>query len=558
MTINTIAYLVGICFIGFLRVRMRWDKILAWLMFFAIFFLFCNYGIQTLDGSLSGFSFIWNETKIGKITIDYFSSLSTNRLMLPLFFVTLMTILYNNIFRYEERRCLFNSLVVLNFVLLSLLVCANNYVQLITAVFFSDIIGYMVLKDVDSSRRYVIFNFLSDMLLFMVLTLVSGRIQSIEINQLLTYNEIGVHKDFVCVITIIALFIKIGAFPFHSYLLDVSGARFQRMSTINLMFSSMLGILLLLKLHNLLIVSNLFYPIYISISYLTFLTGLTFFILKNDFRQKITYFNMANIGAMMLFLKLNMFEWSNIFSYYYICVFLYNVLFFKIYLYQNRENNISKMINPKEINKEPMIASYILLVMLTNLFMLLMYKMSIFIKQGSPIYLGGSLVISIAIIIHHIYNSPHNRRLDYLNENPLRVLSFIVNLLLIVFATYHFKAYNNINILFTGLFVILSVMPVWKILRKAYENKTIQEHNVSYTIYYYLIVSPIMYISRMLWLFVDIIFSEKIISSFITNLNRSAISLFFKLNKKNYTMVFTYILIGVLIFIISFYRKELP
>ena len=111
MTINTIAYLVGICFIGFLRVRMRWDKILAWLMFFAIFFLFCNYGIQTLDGSLSGFSFIWNETKIGKITIDYFSSLSTNRLMLPLFFVTLMTILYNNIFRYEERRCLFNSLV---------------------------------------------------------------------------------------------------------------------------------------------------------------------------------------------------------------------------------------------------------------------------------------------------------------------------------------------------------------------------------------------------------------------------------------------------------------
>jgi formate hydrogenlyase subunit 3/multisubunit Na+/H+ antiporter MnhD subunit len=558
MVINTIAYLVGVCLVGFLRVRMRWDRILAWLMFFVTLFLFCNYGIQAMDGSLSAFSFVWNDAKIGKITIDYFPTIATNRLLVPLFFMALMTILYNNIFRYEERRTLFNSLIILNFVSLCLLVCANNYVQLITAVFVSDVIGYMVLKDVDSSRRYVIFNFLADMLLFMILAMVVGRIQSIEISQLFTYKQIGAHKDFVGIITAIALFIKMGVFPFHSYLLDISNARFQRMSAINLMFCPMLGVLLLLKLHNLLIISDLFYPIYKIVGYITFFTGLLFFILKNDFRKKVIYFNMANIGALMLLLQTNLFEWNNFFAYYYVCIFFYNILFFKIYLYQNRENDISNMINTKEINKEPMIANFIMLVLLTNLFCLLMYKMSILLDKYLPICIGGSIVISVAIMLNHIYRSPNTRRLNYLNKNPLRILSFIINLLLLIFVTYHFSAYKTANIVCVILFVILCLVPGFGFLRKAYENNIIQKHNLSYTVYYYLIVYPVMHISRMLWLIVDMVFSEKIIKPYISKLNRASISLFFKFNKKSYVMSFIYLLAGILIFILSFYRNGLP
>lgn len=59
-----------------------------------------------------------------------------------------------------KKKSAFNALVTLNFVSLSLLVCAENCVQLITAVFITDILGYLILKDVDSSRRYVVYNFL--------------------------------------------------------------------------------------------------------------------------------------------------------------------------------------------------------------------------------------------------------------------------------------------------------------------------------------------------------------------------------------------------------------
>lgn len=558
MIVNTLAYLVIISLVGFLRVRMRMDRIIAWTMFFSTLFLFYNYIEQSLTGVTKGFSFVWSESKFGNITIDFFPSITSNYLIIPLFFISLLTIFNNNIFRYEERRSVFNSLILLNFVSLSLLISATNYVQLITSVFISDIIGYMLLKDVDSSRRYVIYNFFADMCLFMVLSLVSGRIESIELSKLLTYEQIGRHKDFVSVITSLALFIKMGAFSFQSYLLDISSARFQRLSIINTFFCPLLGVLLLLKLHNLLTVSDLFYPIFKIMSILTFVTGCVFFVLKDNILKKTVYFNMVGIGLLLIMLGQNSFSWRNMFSFYYIIFYLYNIMFFKLYLYQNRENNISQMINSSQINKEPMISILLLLSLLTNLFVSIMLKISLATKTYIPFY--SSLVISIilAIVLNHIYKSPKSRRLDYLNKNPKRVFSFIINALIIVLATYHFKTFSRLNIGFTILFLLLIFMPLGNYFRKFYNNNFLQSNNLANIIYYHLLVVPLMYLSRTLWLMIDTLFSEKLIETSVSKLNRLGISLFFKLNKKQYSNIIMFIFLGLAIFAISYYKKELP
>ena len=52
------------------------------------------------------------------------------------------------------------------------------------------------------------------MLLFMILAMVSGKIHSLSIAELFTYEQIGRHKDFVGLVTALAIFIKIGAFSF--------------------------------------------------------------------------------------------------------------------------------------------------------------------------------------------------------------------------------------------------------------------------------------------------------------------------------------------------------
>lgn len=146
--------------VGFLRLRMKYDRLVSWLMFFAAAFLLIDLSGRLLNSGGEGFSFLWNTSQIGNITIDFHPEPKDAELLLPLFFISLITILHNNIFRYEEKKSAFNALVTLNFVSLSLLVCAENCVQLITAVFITDILGYLILKDVDSSRRYVVYNFL--------------------------------------------------------------------------------------------------------------------------------------------------------------------------------------------------------------------------------------------------------------------------------------------------------------------------------------------------------------------------------------------------------------
>ncbi|MBR5598985.1 MAG: hypothetical protein IKW39_02990 [Alphaproteobacteria bacterium] len=558
MIINTLAYLVIISIVGFFRVRIRWEKVIAWAMFCFSFYLFYDYIEQIVTNTAQGFSFIWNESKFGNITIDFNPSITTNYLLVPLFFISLLTLFNNNVFRYEERQGLFNSLILLNFVLLSLLICAKNYVQLITATFISDIVGYVLLKDVDSSRRYVIYNFIADMFLFMVFSLVSGRIGNIEISQLMTYEQIGRHQDFVSIVTSLALFIKLGAFSFQGYLLDISSARFQRMSMINILFCPLSGILLLLKLHNLLTISDLFMPLFRIMSILTFVTGLVLFVIKDNIRKKTVYFNMSGIGALMIMLYENSFSWRNMFSYYYFILYLYNIMFFKLYLYQNRQDKISEMINAKEMNRDVMLSILLLIALLVNLFISIMYKISIDMATNIPFYLSVVTSLSVAIVLNHIYKSPKTRRLDYLNKNSLRVMSFICNAFILILSTYHFKTYNLANLGIIALFLTIVYLPVMGFLRKFYSNTFLQGNQLTNQIYYHLIIIPLTYISRLLWLMADTLFAEKLIENTVSKLNSAGVSLFFKFNKKQYSNMIIFIFLGIIVFVVSFYRRELP
>jgi hypothetical protein len=233
-------------------------------------------------------------------------------------------------------------------------------------------------------------------------------------------------------------------------------------------------------------------------------------------------------------------------------------MFFKLYVYQNRENSVVKMVNAKEINKEPMYATLVLTTLLTNLFIGLSYKTSIHISSNVPFYIALIIVFSIAIVLNHIYKSPISRRLEPLNDNPKRVLAFIINLIIISIAIYHFKAYNGINYAIMLGFIILIWFPVFSKTRKLYNINFLQNKEICYYIYNYLLIVPVMYVSRMMWLMVDTVFYDRVIKTTAIYINRSAISLFFKFNKKNYTTTIIYILIGILIFIISFYKVKLP
>lgn len=554
MVVNTMISLIVVGLMGWIRLRMRYDRMLSWLMFVFVAFIFYNYTKLSLEGISESFSFLWNNTKIGDIIISFTPYPATNYMIIPLFFVSLYSIFNNNIFRYEERRSSFNSLIIMNFVALCFLLCAENYIQLITSVFVSDILGYMILKDVDSSRRYVIYNFFADMCLFMIFALISGRLQSLDMHQLLNYNEIGRHKDFVSFVTTIAIFIKIGSVLFQSYLLDISSVRFQRMSAVNLLFSPLCGIILLTKLHNVLTISELFLYLYQIFIWLNIVIGCIFFVLKDNIKKKMIYLNMSLIGFLMYILQKESYVWNLQIALIYVCIYFINFLFFKIYLYQNRENFVSKMLNSQKLNSGALKCILVQIILWVNIFYIISANLSQKYGNYTILFLCCIVLFVLGVVLNHIYKSPHNQRLDYLEANSLRFISFITVFLMLFYSIYYIKAYKSENLLLTIMFTILVASPQITQSRKVYDKNWLQDRDISKSVCYYALQKPLTYLSKKLWVIVDFIISERIITAALTSLNRISISLFFKLNPKNKISYIIFILIGISVFLISFYK----
>lgn len=553
---NVMAYMLVIGLSGLLKLRARYDRVWSWLAFVTVGCLFAEYYIQNINGHITNFSILWGHSQLGNITIDFHPTLITNQLIIPLFFTLLLIIFNNNIFRFEEKRSALNSFIILNFIALLLLICAENYVQLITMVFIADIMGYMILKDADSSHRYVIYNFFADLCLYMILALACGKIQSLDMNRLLGYEQIGRHKDFVSLITALALFIKLGCFPFQSYLLDINSIRFQRTAIVSVLSAPLVGILLLLKLHNLLLVSDVFLPLFNTLSWITILWGVSGFITRNNLQKKIVCLNTGFIGLLMLLLAKENFSWNSMLSVYYIAVCLFNELFVQIYFYKNRETDMIKLLSGKEGDKKALKAVLIQITLLSALFMSLMLKMY---QNGlNTILLLSACVIigSVGVVLNQIYKPILPSQLNYKMTTTMQKISVLINIIIMGFMMKYLNANVWEIILISLVFLLLVSLSTGKYFSAIYENSKLQNKDLSSRFFFYTLVAPFTYISRSLWLLIDFYLSEKIIASNLAFLNNLSTTIFLKINKRKYSTFILFFILGLAIFAISYYRSK--
>lgn len=553
---NVMAYMLVIGLSGLLKMRARYDRIWSWLIFVILSCLLGEYYIQNSKGYMPNFSILWGTSQLGNITIDFHPTPITNQLIIPLFFTLLLVIFNNNIFRFEEKRSTLNSFIILNFIALLLLICAENYVQLITMVFIADIMGYMILKDADSSRRYVVYNFLADLCLYMILALACGKIQSLDMNRLLGYEQIGRHKDFVSLITALALFIKLGSFPFQSYLLDINSTRFQRTIVVSLLSAPLVGILLLLKLHNLLLVSDIFLPLFNVLSWLTILWGITGFITRNNLQKKIVCLNSGFIGLLMLLLAKENFSWNSMLSVYYVVVCLFNELFVQIYFYKNHETDMIKIINGKEGDAQALKGVLVQITLLSAIFMALMLRMY---QSGLSVWMflfACMIISSLSLILNHIYRPISPSQLNYKIATSMQKSAVLVNICIMGIMMKYIEANVWEIILFALAFLALIALPLGKYFNSIYENSKLQDKDLSKSFFFYALVTPFTYISRSLWLLIDFYLSEKIIASNLAFINNLLTTVFLKINKRKYSTFILFFILGMAVLAISYYRSR--
>ncbi|MBP5399338.1 MAG: hypothetical protein J6Y53_02850, partial [Alphaproteobacteria bacterium] len=296
------------------KATVKFDRILSYLTITAVLMTFALFLDGMYVGAEDTLSFVWNSSPSGDIKIDIISNAYNYELVYPFFIATLIMMLGNTVFRLEKNSGSFNAIVLFNLVAVILMLTSTNFVQLLAALFITDILALFIIKNTQISRRYIMMNILADMLVFAMIAIINSRIKSLDIRQILRYNQIGFYPDFVAVCGLTAVFIRFGFFLFHIGICALKEIRLHGLVSILLLFSPLSALILLLKFHVVWQNSQYFLPYLNTMCIVTSVWGLWRCLTVNAYKAKIIYGQMMFWPLLIELLRFNGFIWDSRFT----------------------------------------------------------------------------------------------------------------------------------------------------------------------------------------------------------------------------------------------------
>ena len=514
MIADTTFLLIVMAVLSSLKVGVKSDKFISWLIFLfvtGIFVYFMQHGHVT---ETTVFSFVWNSSPSGNIMVDIVSNSYNCQLIFPFFLMTLMAIGYNNVFRYEERRGLFDAVMLFNLTALIMMITSNNLVQLLSGLFVVDIMALLIIKDVEKSKYYATFNLIADMMLFTVLAVVNCQLESLDLRQIIEYNKIGFHQDFVALVGLSAVFIKFGLVPFHGSMLRLKDIRYHRLQNVLFLTSPASALILLQKFYPLWQSSLYFLPVLQAGCVLGLVWGLVLFAMGESLKLKTIYWQMFFTSILVLLLADKKVVWSENFSILLVCQYLCISLWYFLYYNANRCASLLKL---KSCCVQRHLSCYIVWCIF-----LLVWTAEIvqifYLKTEINSYLAILLAVPAWVMaqVFHLFcvNNKSSEAKKIMAQPKLMfwLLSFWVVALVLVNTK---PIFFNIDIKFVCLplfvFVVATFMPVANFMYKIYANNWIQENDMFQRIYHFMIVEPIQWCGRVLAVLIDRMLVEKMI-----------------------------------------------
>lgn len=514
MIADTTLLLIITAVLSSLKVGVKSDKFISWLIFLfvtGIFVYFLHYG---QEAETTVFSFVWNSSPSGNIMVDIVSNSYNCQLIMPFFLMTVMAIGYNNVFRYEERRGLFDAVLLFNLTALIMMITSNNLVQLLSGLFVVDIMALLIIKDVEKSKYYATFNLIADMMLFTVLAVVNCQLESLDLRQIIEYNKIGFHQDFVALAGLAAVFIKFGTVPFHGSMLRLKDIRYHRLQNILFLTSPASALILLQKFYPLWQSSLYFLPVLQTGCVLGLVWGLLFFIMGENLKFKTIYLQMFFMSILILLLVDKKVVWSESFSILLICQYLGVSLLYFLYYNANRCSSLLKLKNccvQKHLSCCAVWCMYLVV--------FAMEFIQIFNLKNEFYYYLAILMTLLAWVTAQVFylfcsnnKSSEAKKIVAQPQPMFWILSLPVAAL--IFAgtlPLFFSSDAKFICLPLFVFVIATFMPVGNFMYKIYTNKWIQTSDMFEQIYHYMVIEPIQWCGRVLAVLIDRMLVEKMI-----------------------------------------------
>lgn len=477
MIIYTVLLLFIIGALSSIKTGVKVDKVLTFVSFTSIFIVFADFCESMIAGETHTFSFMWNTSQGQDIKFDIVSNPYNYALIMSCFAVTVLACLHNLLFRYEERRAAYNAILCFNLISLILLITSNNFVQLISALFITDILAMFLMKNNENCRLFGMMNMLADMLLFMVMAIINARVDSLDLEQVLLYRQIGVHTDWTAVVGLTAIFIKFGFFVFQRGMLELKDIRFHRIQNVLFLSSPFAALILLLKFNALWRVSA-YFTLYLDIMCVA--TGLWAFchsVWVNHFKAKAIYWMMAFWALMVELLRFSDFVWLPEYGKLILEMYVFMTALSLLYAYNNRRNLTTQMMQLRLTHKKRL-ASVLLIIML--MIMASAHTLSAIYNAENRFYIWGFaalLLLSVAVVIGQIYFYQGRRYAGMQNDIKFKWVAFIE---LMVLSIWLLRSVQIDDYAVWGsviLFTILVLLPLQK-MRVLYEVPLLQENRI--------------------------------------------------------------------------------
>lgn len=530
MIADTAFLLIVVAFLSSIKIGIKTDRVFSRLLFLcvtAVCYIFYRHSDAAVEQT---FSFVWNSSPSGNIMVDIISNRYNCRLILPFLFISLLAIGYNAVFRYEERRGIFNAIILFDLTALIMMITSNNLVQLLSGLFAVDVLALLLIRDVESSKTYATLNLLADMLLFTVLAVINCQLESLDMRQILKYTQIGLHKDFVAAAGLLAVFIKLEIVPFHEGMQRLKDIRFHRLQNVLFLTSPAAALILLLKFNLLWQTSDCFLPMLTGISWLGIVWGGINLFCAENVKLKIVYMQMMFVSILLLLLISQNFMWSETFSKLLVCQYMSVSLVYYLYYQTNRTVSLLKL-KVGHFSGSLFISfayfTYLAVVWLMVIYVIDLQKAEYQQNLGVA---GLLYLLSIAQLMRQFCfiraKSEANRK-----TACFKILYWILTLPVIIYWIY-IESKNIAGMpqitasLIVAAFIFLTMLPIPNTVYKIYACNAGQKQKGFGEFFCFVFVQPLQWIGRVLAVIIDRMVVEKIVVGFSALCLQSAVRLF--------------------------------
>ena len=479
-----------------------------------------------LQGTKDDFTYDWISSPYYPVRIHLFSNITHYAQIFPFFLISVIMIIFNSFSKIEKRKIEQNGLICLNLATLIMLICSENTIQLLTSACVIDVLGFYIIHESSARRKYIFYNLMADMGLFMLFALIWGYTESIRLREFGKYFEQGEHKDLVCILLLLCLFIKSGLFLFQTPLLSWNKLTMRTITVLTFLSTPISGCILFAKTMPLLPLSKYSEPLILFFAYASMIWGAIGAIIMDNLRSKMIYLNMILFGLIYILLQAGMRLESPMFLSLIMSGFLVNGSLLLVSLGSSNEIYASSMGGFIRTLK---------LTFLVTLFCLLAYIEILYELSQSyfpaPIIALSLISVSIASVWSHIYfgSSKADERVLAMLKNPPFLYGGIV-LSLAIYVLYLEGEPRGQAFFVLGGILLLALSGIFNKIIPIYDNEQVQESDLISDFYHYFIIGPVKVLGRVLWLTIDFLVIERTIIYTSRNAVNLLISLFQKIH----------------------------